>query len=77
MSDAEWRHLGVIQSNGWEHYTIHRPEPHILLFRRPLGTVSPSLAFALLISSHLFSSLLALSLGLTDLFFTESCYWTG
>jgi len=20
------------------HYAIHRPEPHILLFRRPLGT---------------------------------------
>ena len=23
---------------GWQHYAIHRPEPHILLFRRPLGT---------------------------------------
>ena len=26
------------QSRGWVHYAIHRPEPHILLFRRPLGT---------------------------------------
>ena len=29
--------LGVQQSRGWVHYAIHRPEPHILLFRRPLG----------------------------------------
>ena len=26
------------QSRGWVHYAIHRPEPHILLFRRPQGT---------------------------------------
>ena len=38
LSDAEWRSLGVQQSRGWEHYACHRPEPHILLFRRPLGT---------------------------------------
>ncbi len=38
LSDAEWRGLGVQQSRGWEHYANHRPEPHILLFRRPLGT---------------------------------------
>ena len=25
-------------AGGWEHYALHRPEPHILLFRRPLGT---------------------------------------
>jgi hypothetical protein len=35
---TEWRRLGVQQSRGWEHYAFHRPEPHILLFRRPLGT---------------------------------------
>ena len=35
MSDPEWRQLGVQQSLGWEHYMIHRPEPHILLYRRP------------------------------------------
>ncbi len=38
LSEAEWRGLGVQQSRGWVHYEIHRPEPHILLFRRPLGT---------------------------------------
>ena len=27
----------VQQSRGWEHYAVHRPEPHILLFRRALG----------------------------------------
>lgn len=38
MSEEEWRALGVQQSRGWEHFMIHRPEPHILLFRRPIGT---------------------------------------
>lgn len=36
MSEDEWRRLGVQQSLGWVHYMIHDPEPHILLFRRPL-----------------------------------------
>ncbi|XP_052701530.1 cyclin-dependent kinases regulatory subunit 1-like isoform X1 [Crassostrea angulata] len=36
MSEAEWRGLGVQQSQGWIHYMKHDPEPHILLFRRPL-----------------------------------------
>lgn len=36
MSEAEWRSLGVIQSPGWVHYMIHDPEPHVLLFKRPL-----------------------------------------
>ena len=30
---AEWRGLGVQQSRGWVHYAIHRPEPHIMLYR--------------------------------------------
>ncbi|KAL7513456.1 hypothetical protein ACHAXN_010544 [Cyclotella atomus] len=38
LTENEWRSIGVQQSRGWEHYAIHRPEPHILLFRRPLGT---------------------------------------
>ena len=38
LSETEWRGIGVQQSRGWEHYACHRPEPHILLFRRPLGT---------------------------------------
>ncbi|CCI42380.1 hypothetical protein ABG067_006169 [Albugo candida] len=38
LTEAEWRQLGVQQSRGWVHYAIHKPEPHILLFRRPLGT---------------------------------------
>jgi cyclin-dependent kinase regulatory subunit CKS1 len=38
MAEAEWRNIGVQQSRGWQHYAHHRPEPHILLFRRPLGT---------------------------------------
>jgi len=30
--------IGVQQSRrGWVHYAIHRPEPHIMLFRRPLN----------------------------------------
>ncbi|GBG68240.1 hypothetical protein CBR_g2791 [Chara braunii] len=37
LSEQEWRSLGVQQSRGWMHYAIHRPEPHIMLFRRPLN----------------------------------------
>jgi len=36
MTETEWRNLGVQQSQGWIHYMTHDPEPHILLFRRPL-----------------------------------------
>ncbi|EHH29173.1 cyclin-dependent kinases regulatory subunit 1-like [Macaca thibetana thibetana] len=36
MSESEWRNLGIQQSQGWVHYMIQEPEPHILLFRRPL-----------------------------------------
>ena len=38
LTEHEWRGLGVTQSRGWVHYEIHKPEPFILLFRRPLGT---------------------------------------
>ena len=38
LAEDEWRKMGVQQSRGWEHYGTHKPEPHILLFRRPLGT---------------------------------------
>jgi len=38
LTETEWRLLGVQQSLGWIHYEIHAPEPHILLFRRPVGT---------------------------------------
>ena len=33
VHQAEWRGLGVQQSRGWVHYAIHRPEPHIMLYR--------------------------------------------
>lgn len=36
MSEVEWRGIGVQQSQGWIHYMKHGPEPHILLFRRPI-----------------------------------------
>ena len=42
MTESEWRSLGVRQSPGWEHYMIHAPEPHILLFRRPKPASSES-----------------------------------
>jgi cyclin-dependent kinase regulatory subunit CKS1 len=41
LTELEWRQLHVQQSKGWVHYAIHRPEPHILLFRRELGTCVP------------------------------------
>jgi len=31
--EEEWRGLGITQSLGWEHYEVHEPEPHILLFK--------------------------------------------
>lgn len=34
LSVKEWRDIGITQSMGWEHYEVHAPEPHILLFRR-------------------------------------------
>ncbi|XP_078313764.1 cyclin-dependent kinases regulatory subunit 1-like isoform X2 [Crassostrea virginica] len=37
MTETEWRSLGVQQSQGWIHYMKHDPEPHILMFRRPLN----------------------------------------
>ncbi len=37
LTELEWRALGVQQSRGWIHYAIHKPEPHIMLFRRPLN----------------------------------------
>jgi hypothetical protein len=43
---AEWRGIGVQQSRGWVHYAIHRPEPHIMLFRRPLNYGQPQQAAA-------------------------------
>lgn len=39
MTETEWRNLGVQQSPGWIHYMVHSPEPHVLLFRRPLPGV--------------------------------------
>eukprot|EP01083_Nonionella_stella_P000106 297_1 len=38
LTEEEWRSVGVQQSRGWVHYMCHSPEPHILLFRRPMGT---------------------------------------
>ncbi|KAJ3120817.1 hypothetical protein HK098_004215 [Nowakowskiella sp. JEL0407] len=34
LSEHEWRSYGIKQSQGWVHYMLHRPEPHILIFRR-------------------------------------------
>ncbi|XP_077290977.1 cyclin-dependent kinases regulatory subunit-like [Arctopsyche grandis] len=36
MTETEWRNIGVQQSPNWVHYMMHSPEPHVLLFRRPL-----------------------------------------
>ncbi|KAJ7481220.1 cyclin-dependent kinase regulatory subunit [Mycena galericulata] len=41
LSEPEWRAIGITQSLGWEHYEVHAPEPHVLLFRRPKDFVPP------------------------------------
>ena len=38
LTEEDSRELGIIQSKGWMHYDYHYPEPHILLFKRPIGT---------------------------------------
>ncbi len=38
LREEEWRELGIQQSRGWVHYCIYKKEPHVLLFRRPIGT---------------------------------------
>ncbi|KAI1613768.1 putative cell cycle regulatory protein Cks/Suc1 [Exophiala viscosa] len=40
--EEEWRGLGITQSLGWEHYEVHEPEPHILLFKRLIGYQPPA-----------------------------------
>lgn len=40
LSEFEWISLGIKQSRGWEHYAIHKMEPHILMFRRLLSLES-------------------------------------
>jgi len=41
--EEEWRGIGITQSLGWEHYEVHEPEPHILLFKRPINYQPPSI----------------------------------
>ncbi|KAG2146849.1 cyclin-dependent kinase regulatory subunit [Suillus bovinus] len=41
LSEAEWRGIGITQSLGWEHYEVHAPEPHVLLFRRAKNYAAP------------------------------------
>ncbi|KAI6109633.1 cyclin-dependent kinase regulatory subunit [Pisolithus sp. B1] len=42
LTEAEWRGIGITQSLGWEHYEVHAPEPHVLLFRRSKNYVPPA-----------------------------------
>jgi hypothetical protein len=42
--EEEWRNLGITQSLGWEHYEVHEPEPHILLFKYAIHTLADALA---------------------------------
>ncbi|KAI6150595.1 cyclin-dependent kinase regulatory subunit, partial [Pisolithus tinctorius] len=42
LTEAEWRGIGITQSLGWQHYEVHAPEPHVLLFRRPRNYVPPA-----------------------------------
>ena len=40
LLENEWRALGVQQSQGWIHFDIFAPEPHVLMFRKPRLTPS-------------------------------------
>ncbi|VDD78169.1 unnamed protein product [Mesocestoides corti] len=52
MTEREWRALGIQQSVGWEHYMVHEPEPHIILFRRPRTDIPANAAPATTISNR-------------------------
>ncbi|KAF8499946.1 regulatory subunit of cyclin-dependent kinase [Gautieria morchelliformis] len=41
LREDEWRGIGITQSLGWEHYEVHAPEPHVLLFRRAKNFAPP------------------------------------
>ena len=38
ISEKDWGLIGISMSKGWVHYDCHPPEPHVLLFRRPLNS---------------------------------------
>jgi cyclin-dependent kinase regulatory subunit CKS1 len=40
LTETEWRNLGLQMSAGWIHFMHHNPEPQVLLFRRPLKSLS-------------------------------------
>uniref|UniRef100_A0A914YFN4 Cyclin-dependent kinases regulatory subunit n=1 Tax=Panagrolaimus superbus TaxID=310955 RepID=A0A914YFN4_9BILA len=42
MTETEWRNIGIQQSPGWQHYMVHGPERHIILFRRLLPGKNPN-----------------------------------
>ncbi|GAC75204.1 cyclin-dependent protein kinase CDC28, regulatory subunit CKS1, and related proteins [Moesziomyces antarcticus T-34] len=59
LAVKEWRDIGITQSVGWEHYEVHAPEPHILLFRREkdfLEKVRPPISSSLTPSYHTLTS---------------------
>ncbi|KAF9286353.1 Cyclin-dependent kinases regulatory subunit (Cell division control protein cks1) [Mortierella alpina] len=38
LTEEEWREVGITMSQYWVNWMRHDPEPHVLLFRRPVGT---------------------------------------
>ncbi|KAG0203187.1 Cyclin-dependent kinases regulatory subunit (Cell division control protein cks1) [Mortierella sp. GBA30] len=38
LKEEEWRAIGIVMSQYWDNWMRHDPEPHVLLFRRPVGT---------------------------------------
>ena len=38
LSEIQCKYVGIIHSNGWEHYLIFKNEPNAIHFRRPIGT---------------------------------------
>lgn len=48
LHEEEWRGLGITQSLGWQHYEIHAPEPHILLFKYVAFPTAFALFFCLI-----------------------------
>lgn len=41
ISRCAWVLTMCVQSLGWEHYEVHEPEPHILLFKSVMFKLLP------------------------------------
>ncbi|EAS00741.1 cyclin-dependent kinase regulatory subunit (macronuclear) [Tetrahymena thermophila SB210] len=37
MTEDVWRSLGIKSSKGWQHFYVYKPEPFIIMLRKPVN----------------------------------------